>query len=112
MDDTRAKIEDMRYWSRLHDVIANKVSIINQMHNCRYARNYANPAQHRHRGGTYEVEIYGEVVASYALYDVEGTEKALERMQMLTDLYWNGTAHGWLVARPESRDQWAELAAV
>lgn len=107
--DAGRKIEDMRHWCRQHDLMQNRVSVMNQMHNCRYARNCANPCQLRHRGGTYDVEVYGEVVTTYGLYDVDGTAAALATMDMLTRLLWNGTAGGWLVARPEGNECWKRL---
>ena len=99
-------IMQMNAWVRNHDLILNRLLIINQLHGCRYDRCSTNPCGLRHRGGTYDVEMYGVVVASYGLYDVSGVEDALALVDMLARLSWNGNAAGWAKYSPTPCEGW------
>lgn len=94
---------DMRYWAQVHDVIANRCKIVNQLHHCQYERNHANPCRLDYCGGTYEMLVYGEVVTTYRLYDVEGTQRSLELADLVTNLLWLGCSQGFMTLSPTTR---------
>lgn len=96
--------EDMRYWALVHDVVSNRCKIANQLHNCRYDRNYANPCKLEHKGGTYTLTLYGEVITTYSLYDVEEVESSLEMASLITNLLWLGCSKGYMRLSPMPRD--------
>lgn len=89
-------------WGKVYDVIANRVSVINQMHDCRYKRAHGNPCALLYRAGRYEVTYCGEVVARFGLYDMTEVDAAFERVDMLARALWAGRSGGWVALAPVS----------
>lgn len=98
--DTDLTFSQCVRWSKTHDLIANRVAIVNQMHGCRYDNCVGNPCVLRHLGGLYEVRYCDTVVASYALYDLNTANKALGTVDKLNDVLWNGRREGYMRLLP------------
>ena len=79
---------DMVDWARLHDLIANRVGIVNQLLGCRYAVSPTNPMGVRRDGSQYEVLCDGAVLASYGVWDVDGIRTAYELVDHWSDCVW------------------------
>lgn len=91
---------DVVDWTRKHDLIANRVALINQMHGCQYDYSGGNPCVMRYHGGWYEVVYCGTQVACWNLYDVPSVNYAFERIDVLNDILWNGRRDGCLSLSP------------
>lgn len=101
MRDCDLALSRMVQFGKHHEVVMNRVKVVNDLHGCRYANGQGNPLvlRWRTREG-YELRWCGQVVAAYGMYDVEGARRAREVADMLTDLLWIGRRAGYLVLRP------------
>lgn len=83
-----ADVYEMSAFSRVVDVISNRVRIINQMMGFGVDGCHENPCRIRMRHGRYRVTWCGEEFASFALWDLDGADSALERVEGLNDGLW------------------------
>ena len=79
---------ELAHWSRLFDLIANRVSVINQTLGARYDYGATNACQVAYSKGRYTCEVCGARFADFGLYDIPSTESALERLDSLNDGLW------------------------
>lgn len=80
--------EDMDYYTRVFNLIFNRVGIINQILGCRYDFDASNPCVVRHVGHEWRVDYYGSCVASWHIWDLPGIESAFARVDALDDALW------------------------
>ena len=80
--------ESVSRWSRLHDVILNRASVINQFLGFGYDGLSASPCHVVHKGGRYVVEVCGSPFVEWRLYDLASTEVALAKMDTFNDGLW------------------------
>ena len=79
---------DVVDWTRLVDIIENRVSIINQIMGARYDSCLDNPCILRYRRGEYVCTYCGETYATWHVYDLDTTRRAFERIDALSDALW------------------------
>lgn len=75
-------------WLRLHDVIVNRVSIINQVLGARYDGCLDNPLLIRCKRGLYTVTLCGVDYVSWRAYDITSTDDALHILDGLKRGLW------------------------
>lgn len=81
-------IYEINAWTKVVDLIVNRITIINQMMGYGIDGCLDNPMQRKMRGGRYVVTWYGVEFASYGVYDQCETEQALNRLDALNDGIW------------------------
>lgn len=79
---------DMVDWSRLCDLVSNRVGIVNQVLGCRYAHSLDNPMVIRRVEKSYEIVFKGEAIASYGIWDVEGIRAAYGIVDHWSECVW------------------------
>lgn len=97
---------DLRYadvcrWTKVHNLIVNRISIINQIHGCRYDGLVTNPCKLKRRDGHYVVDYCGEEMARWLLYDVDTVESAFRVVDRLSRALWLGRRAGVLRLSPD-----------
>lgn len=73
--------EDMRRFTKLHDLVVNRVNVINQITDgaCTMGG----------RGCDYVVRFYGRPIAQWQAYDVASVERSLSAMDAVYDVLWD-----------------------
>lgn len=82
------KYPDVCEWTRLYDLIENRVSVINQMLGARYDRCLENPCLVKYRRGEYSCLICGIEFCAWRIYDLDTTRRAMDRLEALNDGIW------------------------
>lgn len=80
--------EQADLWARMHDLIYNRVSVVNQLLGARYDGCRENPLQVVYEHGRYRCVLCGEDYASFGVYDLDTTQRALDRIDALQDGLW------------------------
>ena len=88
-------------WTKEHKLLQNRVSIINQLHGCRYDNNPTNPCSIRWKDGHYVMRYVGETLAQWRLYDVQTVTDALSVADTLANVFWIGKRSGVLSLYPD-----------
>lgn len=83
-------------WTNAHELIQNRIAVVNQLHGCRYDNGATNPCKLRSCGDVYIALYCGVAVASWKLYDVESARYALSHVDRLQDVIWQGRRTGYL----------------
>lgn len=81
-------IEQADMWARLTDLIANRVSIVNQLLGARFDGAKDNPLFVEYDHGRYVCKLCGEVYATWGVYDLCSTQAAYDRVDALADGLW------------------------
>ena len=81
-------IEQADLWARLTDLIANRISIANQLLGARFDGAKDNPLLVEYKHGRYTCILCGETYATWGVYDVESTQAAFDRVDALADGLW------------------------
>jgi hypothetical protein len=79
---------DMLEWSRLYDLLLNRLGVCNQILGCRYAMAPDNPLTLRKSGSMYEVGFCGEVLADFKVWDLDGLRSVFGEMDTWSDCMW------------------------
>lgn len=87
-------------WTRTHDLILNRLCIVNQLHDCRHDTGLHNPMRYKALGGTYEVTYCGVLVARWHLYDLREVERAYKQVDGLQEVCWEGRRLGYMRLMP------------
>ena len=82
------RYEDVSNWSRLFELIANRVSVINQVLGARFDGDMSNPVHLSYERGRYVCEVCGVPFVDFAVYDLEATSSAFARIDDLSDGIW------------------------
>lgn len=75
-------------WLRLHDVILNRVSIVNQLLGARYEGCSDNPLFIRCKRGVYTLSVCGADYVSWRAYDLDTTDVAYRMIDGLKRGIW------------------------
>lgn len=84
-------------WSKVHRLIVNRVSCINQMHGCRYDFDSVNPCVLVCDGSHYRADYGGISLVSWRAYDLASAERALEYLDGFNEALWRISVAGYLV---------------
>lgn len=79
---------DVCRWTDLHDLIVNRVNVINQMLGARYDNSADNALRVILCKGIYSLYICGALFATWHVYDLDETCNALERINAVNDAVW------------------------
>lgn len=79
---------DVDRWSRVYDLVVNRVSIINQTLGARYDGLDTNPVRIRYRRGVYSCYVCGAPYCSFHVYDLDSTQCAFDSLSCLADGLW------------------------
>lgn len=93
------RFEDMTEYTKVFDLVCNKVSLINQVLGCRYDFDVRNPCRVLHVMGVWRVVLFGRVLAEWRPWDVSGVRSALSSAQVAFDVLWDARRVG-IVAKP------------
>lgn len=80
--------ERMCVWHRLWKLVANRVRVINQMLGFGCDGRAENPLRLCVSGMHYTLRLCGEDYATFAAYDIDTTEDAINRLEALNDGIW------------------------
>jgi len=79
-----------------HDLLLNRVAIINQMHGCQYDYLAGNPCEVRHTGRWYECYYGGDLLTTWDVLDSATLDAAFRRVDSLADALWLVRRAGFL----------------
>lgn len=88
-------------FGKAHKLVVNRVSIINQLHGCRYDNGILNPCKLKWQRGRYVVTYCGRELCAYRLYDGTSADMAVSVVTALADMCWLGRRQGWIVFVPQ-----------
>ena len=81
-------IYDMCEWTRVDELLANRVSIANQILGARYDGDLSNPVRVVSFRGGRRVMLCGERFCEYLMYDLQSIRDAFARVDALSDSLW------------------------
>lgn len=87
---------DMVEWSRLFDLVSNRVGVCNQVLGCKYAHSPENPLVLKRCGKRYEIVFNGETFASFGVWDLESLRVVCDGMGAWSDCLWQLSRGGLL----------------
>lgn len=90
----------MFVWTKIFDLITNKVKMVNHMLGGTYDGSLSNPCTLRMKRGRYKVMLGDAEYASFGVYDVPSAETACERMACLVDGLWLVRRGGFTFPQP------------
>ena len=79
-----------------HDLLLNRVAIINQVHGCKYDFQTGNPCEVRGYGRSYEVYYGGDLLTTWDISDSGTLDAAFSRLDALADAVWLVRRAGFL----------------
>lgn len=79
-----------------HDLLLNRIAIINQTHGCRYDYLAGNPCEVRNTGRWYECYYGGDLLTSWDVLDVSTLDSAFAALDALADAVWLVRRAGFL----------------
>lgn len=82
------KIEQMNMWIDKHDLLLNRIAIVNQIHGCNYDYSYGNPCTVRFCRGWYTCDYFGNRLCAWRVYDFPSLDVAYDRVDSLADTLW------------------------
>lgn len=80
--------ETLDLWSRLFDLLANRVSMINIALGARYGHAPESACKIVYKRGCYTCEVCGEPFATFRIYDVDALEEAYRAVDILKHGVW------------------------
>lgn len=78
----------MSRWTSKHDLLMNRVGIINEIHGCAHHTGLGNPCRVWWDSGGYVCEYLGSELCRWRLYDLDGLSAAYGRVDALADALW------------------------
>ena len=89
---------DMVEWSRLLDLLTNRVGMCNQLMGCRYAHSPENPLVMKRCKRRYEISFNGEYLGGFGVWDLDGLRAVCDSIGAWSDCLWNLSRSGMLGA--------------
>ena len=89
-------LNDMERWTKKHDLLLNRIAVINQIHGCQYDHSCGNPCAVSYRLGTYSCIYAGDVLTTWRVYDLPSVDSALVLVDSLSDALWRIRRAGFL----------------
>lgn len=86
----------MSRWSAQHDLLINRVGVINEIHGCLHHVGIGNPCRVYWCNGGYVCEYCGSVLCRWGLYDVAACDAAFFVVDSLADALWRIRCAGYL----------------
>lgn len=86
----------IKAWTRVHDLLVNRVCMVNEIHGCRYHHGYGNPCVVRSCRHGYVCEYGGTPLCSWSCYDVQSVRDAFATVDALADSLWLVRRAGYL----------------
>lgn len=86
--------DDISVWTMTHDLIRNRMQVLNQILGCRYDDSPENPARLEYRRGTYRVDFCGRTIAEWRIYDLTSVQTAFQRLDALSTAFWDARRAG------------------
>lgn len=83
-------------WVKKHDILLNRIAIINEIHGCKYDYSPANPCTVTYRLGCYTCTYAGDVLCAWDAYDLVSLDAAFARVDALSDALWLVRRAGYL----------------
>lgn len=83
-------------WLKRHDILLNRIAIINEIHGCRYDYSPANPCTVSYRLGHYTCTYAGDTLCSWLAYDLPSLDDAFACVDALCDALWLVRRAGFL----------------
>lgn len=83
-------------WVKRHDILLNRIAVINQIHGCNYDYSPANPCCVTYRLGCYTCTYAGDVLCDWRAYDLTSIDKAFVLIDALADALWIVRRAGYL----------------
>lgn len=80
--------EEVSNWTDKHNLIANRVKIINQVLEGVHEGFVGTPCVVKYRRGCYRVLFFGVCLVEYRVYQVESVENAFLRVDAVCDSLW------------------------
>lgn len=90
------KIEQMNMWIDKHDLLLNRIAIVNQIHGCNYDYSFWNPCTVKYLRGWYVCDYLGTRLCEWCVYDFPSLERAYDRVDSLADALWLIRRAGYL----------------
>ena len=87
---------DSEKWAKLHNLILNRIAIINQIHLCRFDYCNTNPCSMKKERGRFVALYDGEPLASWGK-DLDSVSYAFELVDSFADCCWRIRRAGRLV---------------
>lgn len=79
-----------------HDLLLNRVAIINQTHGCQYDYLAGNPCEVRNAGRLYECYYGGDLLTAWDVLDISTLDSAFAVLDALSDAVWLVRRAGYL----------------
>ena len=79
---------DAAEWTRVDELLANRVSIANQILGARFDGDLSNPVRVVSFRGGRRVTLCGERFCEYEMYDLDSINDAFARVDALSDSLW------------------------
>lgn len=89
---------DMNRWTEKHDLILNRIAIINQIHGCRYDYEATNACVVSRDGVWYYCSYFGCELCRWRRYDLDGVSSVFDKLDAMADVLWRVRRAGMLVA--------------
>lgn len=86
--------DDMAAWTKTHDLIRNRMQVLNQILGCRYDESPDNPARLEYYRGCYHVEFCDVTIAEWRIYDIQSVQTAFERLDAMSSAFWHARRAG------------------
>lgn len=83
-------------WSAQHDLLINRVGVINEIHGCSHHVGFGNPCRVYWSDGGYVCEYAGVVLCRWRLYDLDSLDSAFSVVDSLADSLWLVRRAGFL----------------
>lgn len=90
------KIYQMNDWMKRHELLLNRIAIVNQIHGCSYDWSVGNPCTVRYVRGWYVCDYCGECLCAWCVYDFPSLDAAMSRVSSLADALWLLRRSGYL----------------
>lgn len=81
--------DEMVRWTNDYKVINNRIDIINQLLVPSFQHSGKTPCSISYKCGTYSVAYDGCEIASFGVYDVDGSSAALAMLDAWSDCVWH-----------------------
>lgn len=90
------KIEQMSIWMKRHNLLLNRIAIINQIHGCHYGYCVGYPCTVRYERGWYICSYNGNAICSWAMYDYTTLDSSYDLVDSLCNALWLVSSAGYL----------------
>lgn len=81
-------IYEMNNWTKKHDLLLNRIAMVNQIHGCDYGWCCGAPCIVTYSKGWYVCDYFGMRLCAWASYDVPSLDAAFSKVDSLADSLW------------------------